>query len=69
MIVPVERIRTDVLVIGGGVTGCAAAYYLAGAGARVTLVEDPHIDVTTNDAALTPAQKAFRDRWLGSKTT
>jgi glycine/D-amino acid oxidase-like deaminating enzyme len=30
---------TDVLVIGGGVTGCAAAYYLAGAGASVTLVE------------------------------
>jgi len=37
--VPVESIRTDVLVIGGGVTGCAAAYYLAGAGTRVTLVE------------------------------
>jgi sarcosine oxidase subunit beta len=29
----------DVLVIGGGVTGCAAAYYLARAGARATLVE------------------------------
>jgi glycine/D-amino acid oxidase-like deaminating enzyme len=28
-----------VLVIGGGVTGCAAAYYLARAGAGVTLVE------------------------------
>jgi sarcosine oxidase subunit beta len=39
MIVPVENMRTDVLVIGGGVTGCAAAYYLADAGARVTLVE------------------------------
>jgi sarcosine oxidase, subunit beta len=30
---------TDVLVIGGGVTGCAAAYYLARTGADVTLVE------------------------------
>jgi glycine/D-amino acid oxidase-like deaminating enzyme len=30
---------TDVLVIGGGVTGCAAAYYLADAGADVALVE------------------------------
>jgi glycine/D-amino acid oxidase-like deaminating enzyme len=31
--------RTDLVVIGGGVTGCAAAYYLARAGADVTLVE------------------------------
>jgi glycine/D-amino acid oxidase-like deaminating enzyme len=31
--------RADVLVIGGGVTGCAAAYYLAGARADVALVE------------------------------
>jgi sarcosine oxidase, subunit beta len=31
--------RCDVLVIGGGVTGCAAAYYLARSGAAVTLVE------------------------------
>jgi sarcosine oxidase, subunit beta len=29
----------DVLVIGGGITGCAAAYYLALAGADVALVE------------------------------
>jgi len=35
--------------------------------ARVTLAEDPHIEVVANDAALTPAQKAFRERWLGSK--
>jgi predicted metalloprotease with PDZ domain len=34
---------------------------------RVTLAEDPHIDVVSNDANLTPAQKAFRERWLGSK--
>ncbi|TQV82623.1 FAD-binding oxidoreductase [Exilibacterium tricleocarpae] len=29
----------DVAVIGGGLVGCAAAYYLAGAGARVALIE------------------------------
>src|SRR3954454_18999355 len=34
-----NRTETDVLVVGGGVTGCAAAYYLAKAGAGVTLVE------------------------------
>lgn len=31
--------RTDLVVIGGGVTGCAAAYYLAREGVRVTLIE------------------------------
>lgn len=34
---------------------------------RVTLSEDPHVDVVSNDANLTPAQKNFRERWLGSK--
>jgi glycine oxidase len=29
----------DVVIVGGGVIGCAAAYHLAGAGASVTLVE------------------------------
>lgn len=31
--------KTDVVVIGGGVVGCAVAYYLTKAGARVTIVE------------------------------
>ena len=35
--------------------------------ARVTLGEDPHIDVAVQAGALTPAQKAFRDAWLGGK--
>lgn len=34
-----DRAETDVLVVGGGLTGCAAAYFLAKAGAGVTLVE------------------------------
>lgn len=31
--------RTDVLIIGGGLLGCAAAYYLSQEGVQVTLVE------------------------------
>ena len=33
----------NVAVIGGGVIGVAAAYYLARAGARVTLLERAHV--------------------------
>jgi len=37
--------------------------------ANITLAEDPHIEVVPVEAGgtLTPAQKAFRDRWLGAK--
>jgi len=36
---------------------------------RVTLGEDPHLEVVPAEqgGALTPAQRAFRDRWLGAK--
>ncbi len=34
-----QRMKTDVLVIGGGITGCALTYFLANGGARVSLVE------------------------------
>jgi predicted metalloprotease with PDZ domain len=38
--------------------------------ASVTLAEDPHLEIVATEAAggaLTPAQKTFRDHWLGSK--
>jgi hypothetical protein len=38
--------------------------------ASITLAEDPHLEVVpveTSGANLTLAQRAFRDRWLGSK--
>ena len=37
--------------------------------ASVTLAEDPHAEVmpVESGGTLTPAQKAFRDRWLGAK--
>jgi predicted metalloprotease with PDZ domain len=37
--------------------------------ARVTLGEDPHVEVVPAEqgGTLTPAQRAFRDRWLGAK--
>lgn len=35
--------NSDVVVIGGGVIGCAVAYYLAGRGARVTVVERSYV--------------------------
>jgi glycine/D-amino acid oxidase-like deaminating enzyme len=35
----INGLKTDVLVVGGGIMGCATAYYLAKAGGDVTLVE------------------------------
>ncbi len=35
--------QADVVVIGGGVVGCATAYYLAQNGAKVLLVEKESI--------------------------
>ncbi len=37
-------IETDVVVIGGGVIGCAVAYYLARAGIAVTLLESGELN-------------------------
>ena len=37
-VIPVSG-TADIVIIGGGIAGCATAYYLARAGARVTLLE------------------------------
>ena len=31
--------KSEVVVVGGGIVGCAAAYYLTKEGARVTIIE------------------------------
>ncbi len=59
----------DVVIVGGGVVGCAAAYYLAKAGASVTLLERDGLAGGASGAAagmLVPppeaaASGAFRD--------
>jgi flavin-dependent dehydrogenase len=35
--------ETDVVIIGGGIVGCAAAYYLARRGVRPLLLERGHV--------------------------
>ena len=37
-------LRTDILVVGGGIAGCAIAYFLSRQGAEVTLVEQHDIN-------------------------
>ncbi|MGZ8210042.1 MAG: NAD(P)/FAD-dependent oxidoreductase [Burkholderiales bacterium] len=52
--------RADVAVIGGGVIGCAVAYYLATKGARVTIVEQSVIGrgaSSANSGAIAMATK------------
>ena len=46
---------TDVLVIGGGLMGCATAYYLAKSGAKTTLIErnlEPGLETTARSGAI-----------------
>jgi len=40
----------DVIVIGGGITGCATAHYLAEAGARVSLLEAGELNAMASSA-------------------
>src|SRR5258705_13852052 len=40
----VEAMQTEVLIIGGGLAGCATAYYLASAGGEVMVVERYHLN-------------------------
>ncbi len=55
---------TDVVVVGGGVVGCAAAYYLAGEGLSVTVVERDSVASHASGFAyggLTPVMGIFID--------
>jgi glycine oxidase len=45
------RSAPDVAIVGGGVVGCAVAYYLARAGARVTVLERDRIAAEASSAA------------------
>jgi glycine oxidase len=45
------RSAPDVAIVGGGIVGCAVAYYLARAGARVTVLERDRIAAEASSAA------------------
>src|SRR5689334_16110059 len=62
---------TDVLVVGGGPSGAAAAYWLAKAGHEVLLVEKKHFPrVKTCGDGLTPrAVKQLNDMGLADALT
>jgi sarcosine oxidase subunit beta len=42
--------KTDILVVGGGLAGCATAYYLARAGAEVTVIERDELNMQASGA-------------------
>lgn len=68
------NISPDVIVVGGGVIGCSIAYYLAGEGVRVTVLEKGEIGGEASCAAagmLAPLAEAsergpFRDLGMAS---
>lgn len=45
-----QMMRSDVVVVGGGVTGCSIAYYLAAKGAEVVVVEKGDVASGTTSA-------------------
>src|SRR5580765_6117352 len=44
-------LATDVVIVGGGLTGCATAYALAASGVKAVLVEGDHIGRGSTGAA------------------
>ncbi|HSB72324.1 MAG TPA: FAD-dependent oxidoreductase [Candidatus Methylomirabilis sp.] len=53
--------RADVVVIGGGVRGCACAYHLAKAGVQVTLVEKANIASACSGATFALINASHKD--------
>ena len=53
---------TDIVVIGGGIIGCAVAYYLAKEGAQVSLVEKGFLGSSTT---ATQSNLSLQARALG----
>jgi glycine/D-amino acid oxidase-like deaminating enzyme len=53
------RVRTEIVVIGGGIVGCAAAAIMADRGARVTLVERTTIGAGASGRNLGAIQHPF----------
>jgi gamma-glutamylputrescine oxidase len=63
--------RTDICIVGGGFTGLSAAFHLAAAGARVTLIEAETIGFAASGRNGGQLHTGFRktqkqlERWLG----
>lgn len=51
----------DVIVIGGGITGCATAYELSKRGVRVTLLEREHLNAMGSGWTLAGVRQSGRD--------
>lgn len=58
-----KPVETDVLVVGGGISGLTAAYSLAQAGVKVTLVEDGYIGSGESGRTTAHITYALDDRY------
>ncbi len=57
-----KRIKTDILVVGGGLSGCMAAINALDHGAKVAIVEKSHTE--RSGAAGTGNDHFWRARWI-----
>lgn len=63
----IKDLKTDVLIIGGGITGALAAYYLSKAGYETTLVEKNMIALGSTKASTSILQYEIDLDFLGLK--